>query len=63
MKRLFLTGLLLACTAASATLCESGNRQSPIDILATFRQTLAPLEFDYHPAALKIANDGHTLRK
>lgn len=62
MKRLFLTGLLLACTAASATLCESGNRQSPIDILATSRQTLAPLEFDYHPAALKIANDGHTLR-
>jgi carbonic anhydrase len=62
MKRLFLTGLLLACTAASATLCESGKRQSPIDILATSRQTLAPLEFDYHPVALKMANDGHTLR-
>ena len=63
MKHLFPIGLLLACTAAaSATLCETGRRQSPIDIVATSRQTLPPLEFNYRPVALKLANDGHTLR-
>jgi carbonic anhydrase len=53
---------LLACTTASATLCESGKRQSPIDIVATTRQSLPPLEFNDHPAPLKIADDGHTAR-
>jgi carbonic anhydrase len=62
MKHLFSAVLLLACTAASANLCENGQRQSPIDIVATSRQTLPPLEFNYHPAALKIADDGHTVR-
>lgn len=62
MKHLFLAGLVLASTTASATLCESGQRQSPINIVATSRRALPQLEFDYHPAALKLANDGHTLR-
>lgn len=62
MKHLFLAGLLLACTAASASLCESGQRQSPIDIRATARQALAPLEFHYQPAPLRVADDGHTVR-
>lgn len=62
MKQLVSVFLLLACTAASAALCETGQRQSPIDIVAASRQTLPPLEFNYHPAALKLANDGHTLR-
>ncbi len=62
MKHLFPIALLLTCSAASAALCETGQRQSPIDIVATSREALPPLEFNYRPAALKLANDGHTLR-
>jgi carbonic anhydrase len=62
MQQILLAALLLACTAASASLCESGQRQSPIDIRATSRKALAPLDFDYHPAPLRIADDGHTVR-
>jgi carbonic anhydrase len=43
-------------------LCERGQHQSPIDIVATQRQALPPLQFDYHPAPLRIVNDGHTVR-
>lgn len=62
MKTLMCAGLVCFCTAAYASLCESGRRQSPIDIRETTRQSLAALAFDYHPAPLKIANDGHTAR-
>lgn len=62
MKPILLAALLSACTAASATLCESGQRQSPIDIRATSRKALAPLDFSYRPAPLRIADDGHTVR-
>ena len=62
MKTLMCAGLVCFCTAACASLCESGRRQSPIDILETTRQSLAALAFDYHPTPLKIANDGHTAR-
>lgn len=51
-----------AAAGADAALCQRGLRQSPIDIVATVRQPLAPLEFDYRSAPLKIANDGHTAR-
>ena len=56
--------LLLASGAASAeaALCQHGLRQSPIDIVAPVRARLAPLEFHYRSAPLKIANDGHTAR-
>lgn len=56
--------LLLAPQLASAesALCQTGRRQSPIDIVAPVRQKLPTLEFRYQPAALKIANDGHTAR-
>lgn len=56
--------LLVACGAAGAdaALCQQGLRQSPIDIVAPVRAKLAPLEFDYRSAPLKIANDGHTAR-
>jgi carbonic anhydrase len=47
---------------AASSLCDSGRRQSPIDIGATQTRTLAPLEFQYRPAPLTLANDGHTLR-
>lgn len=55
-------GLLWACNTASATLCDSGQRQSPINIVATTRQPLPALQWDYHPAPLTIADDGHTVR-
>lgn len=58
--------LALGCTAfasmASANLCESGRRQSPIDIQTTSRRPLPPLEFRYQRAPLRIADDGHTVR-
>jgi carbonic anhydrase len=53
---------LQACTSAFAGLCESGLRQSPIDIRETTRQTLPALDFHYVPMPLKLADDGHTVR-
>lgn len=63
MKRLLLP-LLLSATAAWASTCDTGRRQSPIDIpaTATARQKLPALAFDYHAAPLKLADDGHTVR-
>jgi len=49
-------------SAASASLCDSGKRQSPIDIRSTVRKPLPALQFDYHPVPLRIADDGHTVR-
>lgn len=56
--------LFLASGLASAEspLCQSGRRQSPIDVVTPVRQKLPALEFHYRPAPLKIANDGHTAR-
>jgi carbonic anhydrase len=51
-----------ACATASAGLCESGQRQSPIDIRQTTRQVLPPLEVSYQTTPLKLDNDGHTVR-
>lgn len=42
--------------------CANGKRQSPIDIVATQKQALPAIRFDYHPASLHIVNDGHTVR-
>lgn len=52
----------LICTPALAGLCESGRRQSPIDIRETSRQALPALDFQYAPTPLKLAVDGHTVR-
>lgn len=63
MKLLLLPLLLLLSAVASfASTCDSGHRQSPIDITATTRQKLPVLSFDYRAAPLKIADDGHTVR-
>ena len=43
-------------------LCERGQLQSPIDIVEARRQARAPLQFRYRSAALRIVNDGHTVR-
>ena len=61
--KLFVLPLLLSAAACSAaTLCDSGRRQSPIDISASTRQKLPALNFDYKAAPLKLADDGHTVR-
>jgi carbonic anhydrase len=60
--KLIAAGLLLLCAASHADLCESGKRQSPIDITSSQRQNLPALIFDYTLPAEKIANDKHTVR-
>lgn len=62
MKLLLLPLLLSAAACSASTTCDSGRRQSPIDISATARQKLPALTFDYRAAPLKIADDGHTVR-
>ena len=47
---------------AFASTCDSGLRQSPIDITTTTRQQLPDLSFDYRTVPLKLADDGHTVR-
>lgn len=55
---------LLAGVADAASLCDSGRRQSPIDIPAgvAVRKDLPTLDFRYQAAPLKLADDGHTVR-
>jgi len=60
--KLFLGFFLIFTSVARADLCESGRRQSPVDITATARQHLPALNFDYHSAPMKLADDGHTVR-
>ena len=43
-------------------MCSMGKRQSPIDIVSARPGPAAQLRFEYHPAALRIVNDGHTVR-
>jgi carbonic anhydrase len=63
MKHLLLPLCLLAASAQAA-LCDSGQRQSPIDIStkAVVAKKLPAVAVDYQTAPLKLANDGHTLR-
>jgi carbonic anhydrase len=63
MKRL-LYPLLLCSSLCQASLCESGHRQSPINITpeAITAQKQPPMQPDYRAAPLKLANDGHTVR-
>lgn len=59
---LLLLGCAVGMSCTWANLCESGRRQSPIDIQATSQRALPPLEFRYQSAPLHIADDGHTVR-
>jgi carbonic anhydrase len=63
-KSLCLTCTLIASAAAHASICESGRRQSPIDIPAqvTSQPKLPAMVVNYQRAPLRLANDGHTLR-
>jgi carbonic anhydrase len=61
--KLLLLPVLLSAAACSATTCDTGRRQSPIDIPAVAtHQKLPALMFDYRAAPLKLADDGHTVR-
>ena len=41
--------------------CQSGHRQSPIDIQQTRKADLPSIAFDYHPSPLRIVDNGHTI--
>jgi carbonic anhydrase len=47
---------------AESSLCQTGRKQSPVDIVAPVRQKMAALDFQYRQSPLRIANDGHTAR-
>ena len=42
--------------------CDSGTRQSPIDIREGFRVDLEPIKFDYKPSRLNVIDNGHTIQ-
>jgi carbonic anhydrase len=46
----------------SFTACKLGQRQSPIDIRAPKAANLAPIQFAYQRAPLRIINNGHTIQ-
>jgi carbonic anhydrase len=64
VKSLCLTCTLFAVATAQASICDTGRRQSPIDIPAqvTSQPRLPAMVVKYRPAPLRLANDGHTLR-
>jgi carbonic anhydrase len=47
---------------AAPSACETGRRQSPVDIRQTEPARLPSLAFDYRPAPLVADHDGHTVR-
>lgn len=42
--------------------CDSGTRQSPVNIDSAIAADLAKISFDYSPAPIKIVNNGHTIQ-
>lgn len=42
--------------------CQSGNRQSPIDIREGIQVDLEPIGFDYKPTSFNVINNGHTVQ-
>lgn len=42
--------------------CDSGTRQSPIDIRDGIRVDLDPIQFDYKPVAFTVIDNGHTIQ-
>jgi carbonic anhydrase len=64
IKSLGLTCTLIATATAQASLCDTGRRQSPIDIpaKATAQPKQPAVVTSYQRVPLRLANDGHTLR-
>ena len=52
----------LGLSASATSLCETGLKQSPVDIQVSKKQNLPALVFDYRTEPLRLANDGHTVR-
>ena len=42
--------------------CKLGKTQSPIDIRGAKAADLPAIQFDYHPVALKVIDNGHTIQ-
>jgi carbonic anhydrase len=42
--------------------CSTGQRQSPIDIRDGIKVQLEPIQFDYHPTAFRVIDNGHTVQ-
>jgi carbonic anhydrase len=42
--------------------CATGVRQSPLDLVGARGEDLANVVFDYHPSALSVVNNGHTVQ-
>jgi len=42
--------------------CNTGNRQSPIDIRDGMKVELEQIAFDYHPSAFNVQDNGHTVQ-
>ncbi|HTS70464.1 MAG TPA: carbonic anhydrase family protein [Terriglobia bacterium] len=42
--------------------CKLGHAQSPIDIRATTKQSLPPIQFHYEDVPLRIVNNGHSIQ-
>jgi len=42
--------------------CDTGERQSPIDIRDTIRVDLEPVQFDYKPVRFNVIDTGHTIQ-
>ncbi len=63
MKTIFVL-LLFTANISWASLCQDGRQQSPIHITpdALVSPALPAMAADYQEDALKLANDGHTLR-
>ncbi|MDD3352804.1 surface-adhesin E family protein [Zoogloea sp.] len=43
-------------------LCNTGERQSPIDIRDGIKVDLEPIRFDYRPSYFRIIDNGHTIQ-
>ncbi|MGH6645441.1 carbonic anhydrase [Aquabacterium sp.] len=42
--------------------CNTGTRQSPIDIRDGIKVQLEPIQFDYRPSAFRVIDNGHTVQ-
>jgi carbonic anhydrase len=48
--------------AEVSPLCKSGHAQSPVNITHVEQKDLPALEFSYHPTALNVIDNGHTVQ-
>lgn len=62
LRLLGLLAVLLWATRSAADICETGKRQSPVDIVGAQKQNLPALDFRYFAQPLQLASDSHTLR-